>query len=47
MAQTIYRQITELRKLAKDDCEKDLFKLMNNVVFGRKKRKIENIEILN
>ena len=26
---------TELRKLAKDDLEKDVFKLMNNSVLGK------------
>ena len=37
---------TELRKLAKNDFEKDLFKLMNNRCLEKQWKILENIEIL-
>ena len=37
---------TELRKKAKNNFEKDFFKLMNNLVFGKAKENVKDIRTL-
>ena len=47
MTKTVFDMNPDLRKTAKNDFEKDFFKLMDNAIFEKLSKSRENIVILN